>query len=99
LNDSEIHIRFSDPYTLGLVEKAENVEVIQDAVAQVCHTPNIKVKLDAQAPAAAPAEASLAADSNYEARKTPKGYDKKTSPSEDEILKDALDIFGGSVIR
>ena len=95
LNDSEIHIRFSDPYTLGLVEKAENVEVIQDAVAQVCHTPNIKVKLDAQAPAAG----SPVADPNYEAKKTPRDYDKKTSPSEDKILKDALDIFGGSVIR
>ena len=73
--------------------------MIQDAVAQVCRTPNIRVKLDAQAPAGAPAEPALEAPSNYEEKKTPGSYDKKTSPSEDEILKDALDIFGGSVIR
>ncbi len=99
LSDAEIHIRFSDPYTLGLVEKPENVQVIQDAVFQVCHTPDIRVKLDAQAPAAKPAEGSGEASANFEEKTTPKSYDKKTSPSEDEILKDALDIFGGSVIR
>ena len=99
LSDAEIHIRFSDPYTLGLVEKSENVQVIQDAVFQVCRTPDIRVKLDAQAPAATPAEGSGEASANFEEKTTPKSYDKKTSPSEDEILKDALDIFGGSVIR
>lgn len=99
LSDAEIHIRFNDPYTLGLVEKSENVQVIQDAVFQVCHTPDIRVKLDAQAPAATPVEGSGEASANFEEKITPKSYDKKTSPSEDEILKDALDIFGGSVIR
>ena len=33
------------------------------------------------------------------AKKTGKSYDKNKSPSEDEILKDALDIFGGMVIN
>ena len=76
LSDSEIHIRFSDPYTLALVKKAENVQVIQDAVAAVCHTPNIQVKLDAQAPAGSPAESS----ENFEEKKLQRDMIKKPVP-------------------
>ncbi|MGP0566277.1 MULTISPECIES: DNA polymerase III subunit gamma/tau [unclassified Nitrospina] len=49
--------------------------------------------------AAAPSAAPSAAPEGTAQKKTAKRYDKKGSPSEEEILKDALDIFGGIVIR
>ena len=90
LNGKEMHLSFPDPYTLGLVEKEENFAALKAAVAEVCGQPDIKIKLElaSSAPAAAEPE-----------QPTSKGSGKKGSASEEEILKDALDVFGGIVIR
>ena len=90
LDGKEMHLSFPDPYTLGLVEKEENFAALKAAVAEVCGQPDIKIKLElaSSAPAAAEPEQS-----------TSKGSGKKGSASEKEILKDALDVFGGIVIR
>ncbi len=96
LDDTKIHLGFPDPYTLGLVDKEENIQHIQEAVKKVCGYDDIQVQLDCvgdpsgtkNIPAAEPKKAE---------KKTGKSYDKNKSPSEDEILKDALDIFGGIV--
>ena len=65
---------------------------------KVCGYENIQVQLecmDAQPGAgSAPSQEPKKA-----AKQTGKSYDKNKSPSEDEILKDALDIFGGMVIN
>ncbi|MCH7501307.1 MAG: DNA polymerase III subunit gamma/tau, partial [Nitrospinae bacterium] len=90
LDGKEMHLSFPDPYTLGLVEKEENFAALKTAVAEVCGQPDIKIKLElaSSAPAAAEPE-----------QPTSKGSGKKGSASEEEILKDALDVFGGIVIR
>ncbi|MCH8933403.1 MAG: hypothetical protein IH923_10075, partial [Nitrospinae bacterium] len=90
LDGKEMHLSFPDPYTLGLVEKEENFAALKAAVAEVCGQPDIKIKLElaSSAPAAAEPE-----------QPTSKGSGKKGSASEEEILKDALDVFGGIVIR
>ena len=98
LDSAKIHLAFPDPYTLSLVEKEENIRHIQEAVRKVCGYENIQVQLecmDAQPGAgSAPSQEPKKA-----AKQTGKSYDKNKSPSEDEILKDALDIFGGMVIN
>ena len=95
LNAKEMRLSFRDPYTLGLVEKEENFEVLKEAVAEVCGQPDIKIKLQlvSSDPAVNAPEAA-----EPESPKS-KGSGKKGSASEEEILKDALDVFGGIVIR
>ena len=93
----EIRLSFPDPYTMGLVEKEENFEVLQKAVAQVCGKPDIKIKLQLGKTPSAQAE-NLADPTEPEPLKG-KGHAKRGSASEEEILKDALDVFGGIVIR
>jgi DNA polymerase-3 subunit gamma/tau len=93
----EIRLNFPDPYTMGLVEKEENFEALQEAVAQVCGKTDMKIILQMGKAAAAPAtEAPEPAASEPSKGKS---TGKKGSASEEEILKDALDVFGGIVIR
>lgn len=94
LTPERIHLAFPDPYTLGLVEKEENLDVIKDAVQAVCGYRGVQVKLDIQAPPAESAEVPAVPAE----KKSAKIYGKKGHLSEDEIIKDALDIFGGTVI-
>jgi len=90
LDGKEMHLSFPDPYTLGLVEKEENFAALKAAVAEVCGQPDIKIKLELASSALAAAKPE---------QPTSKGSGKKGSASEEEILKDALDVFGGIVIR
>ena len=97
LDAKEMRLSFPDPYTMGLVEKEENFEALKEAVAQVCGKPDIKIKLQLGTPSSDPAADNP--DPAEPASTGSKGYTKKGSSSEEEILKDALDIFGGIVIR
>jgi hypothetical protein len=97
LDAKEMRLSFPDPYTMGLVEKEENLEALQEAVAQVCGKPDIKIKLQLGKISSAQAE-NLADPTEPEPLKG-KGPAKRGSASEEEILKDALDVFGGIVIR
>ena len=89
----EMRLNFPDEFTMGQMEKEENVEALKEAVAQVCGKSDIKIKLQLGTSAPAPTEATLAAPAQT------KTSGKKGSASEDEILRDALDVFGGTVIR
>jgi DNA polymerase-3 subunit gamma/tau len=97
LDAKEMRLSFPDPYTMGLVEKEENFEALQEAVAEVCGKPDIKIKLQLGTTPSAPG--ADAPDSGKPEQPKGKGPGKKGSASEEEILKDALDIFGGIVIR
>ena len=92
LNDHEMCLNFPDEFTMGQMEKEENLSALKEAVTQVCGKPDMKIilKLGEAPTASAPVEP--------EAPKN-KTSGKKASASEDEILKDALDVFGGTVIR
>jgi DNA polymerase-3 subunit gamma/tau len=93
----EMRLSFPDPYTMGLVEKEGNFEALQEAVAEVCGKPDIKIKL--QLATAAPAPSASETDPVAPDTSKVKGSAKKGSSSEEEVLKDALDVFGGIVIR
>ncbi len=95
LDDSEIHLRFADPYTLGLMEKEENLSIIQEVVQELCGAGSINVKLDLKKTKDIPESI----ETNKEESVVSNSYDKGKSPTEDEILKDAMDIFGGMIIR
>ncbi|MCF8719141.1 DNA polymerase III subunit gamma/tau [Nitrospina gracilis] len=110
LTGDSLHLRFPDPYTKGLVEKEENLEVVRVAAQAVCGRAEIQIKLDvangtddngadSNGSSVGEAPAQNANPAPAAQKKTAKRYDKKGSPSEEEILKDALDIFGGIVIR
>ncbi len=97
LDAKEIRLSFPDPYTMGLVEKEENFEALKEAVAQVCGQSDIKIKLQLGKPTSASVADTL--DPPEPEAAGGKGRTKKGSSSEEEVLKDALDIFGGIVIR
>ena len=91
----EMRLNFLDEFTMGQMEKEENVEALKEAVAQVCGKSDIKIKLQLGNPSSVPTEATPAAPEPAQTKTS----GKKGSASEDEILKDALDVFGGTVIR
>lgn len=96
LTDATIHLGVSDPYTKGLIEKEENIQAIRNGVQAVCHR-DVKVQLTLKlknegGPDSAPVNAG-------EEKKTPTDYNGKSQISESEIIREALDIFGGVVTR
>jgi DNA polymerase-3 subunit gamma/tau len=93
LNDKVIHLRVMDPYTKELIAKEENISVIRQGVQSVCKR-DVKVQLSLSSPGA---EKPLA--DNKTEKKTPGGYNKKNKIAESEIIQEALEIFGGVVIR
>jgi DNA polymerase-3 subunit gamma/tau len=97
LDAKEMRLSFSDPYTMGLVEKEENFEALKEAVAEVCGEPELKITLQLGTTTAAPATDTPAPPEPEQPKG--KGSAKRGSATEEEILKDALDVFGGIVIR
>jgi len=97
LTPETLHLTFTDPYTKGLVEKEENLDVLKEAVKTVCNYHGIRVQLDLRSPEEV--KQSAAAVPPAEKKSSKPKPDHKPSRSEEEILRDALDIFGGMVIR
>lgn len=93
---TKIQIGFPDPYTVGLLQKEENLQHVKNAVKKVCGIEDIKVELEHVEKGTGNTSQPDPQPINEE-KKTLKSYDK--NPTEDEILKDALDIFGGMVIN
>jgi len=94
-NEKEIRLNFPDQFTMGQMEKEENLAALKEAVVEVCGKSDIKITLQLGQVASAPAEETVSEPSSPKT----KASGKKASASEDEILKDALDVFGGTVIR
>jgi DNA polymerase III gamma/tau subunit len=94
LNDNEICLNFPDPFTMGQVEKDENFAALKEAVTQVYGKPDIKIILKLGKTSSAPVEETVSEPASPKARAS----GKKASASEDEIMRDALDVFGGKVI-
>ena len=100
-NKKEMRISFADPYTKGLVEKEENFAALKQAVTEVCGASDIRVILALESETSPPPMAASDVPeppAPERPARTP-GPGKKASASEEEILKDALDVFGGIVIR
>jgi len=97
-SSSKVHLSFPDPYTRDLVQKEENLNFLKATMLEVCGTDEVQFALDVQV-AAGSQEPPLTDPPVEDKKKILIRSDKKGSPSEEEILKDALDIFGGMVIR
>jgi DNA polymerase-3 subunit gamma/tau len=97
LNAHELRISFRDEFTMGQMEKDENLAALKEAVAGVCGKPDIKIKFQLETTASAPVESVPEPPAREHAGG--RVATKKGSSSEEEILKDALDVFGGIVIR
>jgi len=96
LNDSVIHLRVSDPYTKELMEKEENISAIRAGVQAVAKC-DVKVQLSLPQPNAGNEENPLS--NNKAEKKTPTDYNNKGKIAESEIIREALEIFGGVVTR
>ena len=94
LDERELHLCFADPYTLEMVQKEDNLEILKQAVQDTCGYGEIAVKLDLQTEAA-----GAQAPEPGQEKKNNRNYGKTGNAAEEEILKDALDIFGGMVIK
>ncbi|OGW28618.1 MAG: DNA polymerase III, subunit gamma and tau [Nitrospinae bacterium RIFCSPLOWO2_12_FULL_47_7] len=94
LDAKMLQLEFPDPYTLGLIDKEENIQIMKEAVKVVCgHSVEVKLSVKKKHKGVEPIQA------NSEEKKRPEDYNKPKSKSEAEIIQDALDIFGGTVIR
>ena len=94
LTDSAIHLSVADSYTKELIEKEENLKVIQDSVQAVCHrTVNVRLSFKTQGQSGS----GKAAANNEAEKKTPIDYNGKRQIAESEIIREALEIFGGVV--
>ena len=94
LNEKEIHLVFHDKFTFDLVETPENIQFLKETAKTVCgHDVDIKLILDTSQPPATGAGA--------EKKKTVDNEETETGKqkSESEIIQDALDIFGGVVVK
>jgi DNA polymerase III subunit gamma/tau len=94
LNEKEIHLVFNEKFTFDLVQTPENIQYMKETAKTVCgHDVEIKLTLDtSQSPAPVASE---------EKKKSVDTEDTETGKqkSESEIIQDALDIFGGVVVK
>ena len=92
LNDKEIQLMFSDSFTLEMVETSENTQFIKDIVKSISgHEVQVILKLGEIIPSSlslTTQEKKKINDGNRDGQKT-----------ESEIIQDALDIFGGTVVK
>ena len=93
LNEKEIQIMFSDTFTLEMVETQENVQFIKDMVRSVTgHEVQVILKLGEAQPTPVPS-------SSEQKKKTINDDNQGRQKTESEIIQDALDIFGGTVVK
>ncbi|MBN4077894.1 DNA polymerase III subunit gamma/tau [Nitrospina gracilis] len=94
LNEKEIHLVFQDKFTFDLVQTPENIQFLKETAKTVYgHDVAIKLTLDTSQPSAPVA--------GEEKKKSVDTEDTETGKqkSESEIIQDALDIFGGVVVK
>ena len=93
LNEKEIQLMFSDPFALEMVETPENVQFIKDMVRSASgHEVQVVLKLGEARPTPSPS-------SNEHKKKTRNDDSQSRQKTESEIIQDALEIFGGIVVK
>ena len=92
LNEKEIQLMFSDSFTLEMVKTSENVQFIKDMVKSTSgHEVQVILKLGE----VIPSTPSL----NTQEKKNLNEEGQGRQKTESEIIQDALDIFGGTVVK
>jgi len=92
-SEKEIQLAFSDTFTFDLVETPENIQFLKETVKKVCgHDVDIKLILNTSVQE--PSDQTVVEEKK-------KSIDPETGKqkSESEIIQDALDIFGGIVVK
>tara|TARA_B100001964_G_scaffold92023_2_gene103333 strand:+ start:113 stop:442 length:330 start_codon:yes stop_codon:yes gene_type:complete len=98
-DESNLSLSFQDANTLGLVQDPENLQLVKDAVKSVCNREvTVKLLLNEKA-GAGTASAYSGNPANNEEKKKIKSYNENRQKTEAEIIQDALDVFGGIVLR
>ena len=93
LNEKEIQLMFSDSFTLEMVETPENIQFIKDMVRSASgHEVQVVLKLGEVRPTPNPS-------SSGQEKKTINDENLGRQKTELEIIQDALDIFGGTVVK
>ena len=92
-SDKEIKLVFSDNFTFDLVEAPENIQFLKETIKTVFgHDVDIKLTLDTLIQES-PVQFAAEEKKKFVAPETGK------QKSETEIIQDALDIFGGIVVK
>ena len=83
---------FSDAFTLEMVETTENIKFIKDVVKSISgHEVQVILKLGE----IIPSNLSI----NTQEKKNLNDENQGVQKTESEIIQDALDIFGGTVVK
>ena len=91
LNEKEIQLMFADSFTLEMVEGPENIKFIKEMVKLASgHEVQVILKLGKAKPSP-----SL----NTQEKKNLNEEGQGRQKTESEIIQDALDIFGGTVVK
>ncbi|QPJ61451.1 MAG: DNA polymerase III subunit gamma/tau [Candidatus Nitronauta litoralis] len=93
LSDECLHLAFPDPFTQGQADKDENKALLKEIAEAVMGSPSVKIKLDCR-----PASTPTPAQSDPASGKGSGSDKKKESPTEQQILQDAVEILGGTII-
>jgi DNA polymerase III subunit gamma/tau len=95
LGANEIHLQFQDDFTKELIEEEEKLKAITAGVKAVCGFEPVNIKLSTgknKAPSPAPM-------TNLQDNAEQDEYNKGKQKTENEIIQDALEIYGGVVKR
>ena len=91
LDDKEVQLMFGDSFTLEMVESAENIQFIKDIIKSVSgNEVQVVLKLG---------EAKPVSSSSQQKKKNLVDENQGRQKTESEIIQDALDIFGGTVVK
>ncbi len=96
LTDSLIHLKVADAYTKELIATEENLKAIRAGVKAVLNR-DVEVKLSLNS---SNGGADVSSEHTGQKKKTPHDTNHSTGAiAEAEIIQEAMDIFGGVVVR
>jgi len=96
-NEASLDLGFIDAITLDQVKSPENLQLVKDAVKLICNR-EISVTLAVSDQAQDPVTNSSSSGLASKEKKT-NSLNQNRDKSETEIIRDALDVFGGEVIK
>ncbi len=95
LSANEIHLQFHDDFTKELVEEEEKLKAISDGVKVICGFDPANIKLSTGEKKTEPIDPATNLQDNAQQDE----YNKGKQKTENEIIQDALEIYGGVVKR
>ena len=96
-NETNLDLVFIDTITLEQVKSAENLQLVKDVVRHVCKKEiNVTLSLSNQTKVAV---ADVSSRFVSKEKKKLNSLNQNRDKSEKEIIQDALDVFGGVVIK